>query len=337
MKIQKIIFMLKKLIRDFNANKSIKLAEDFQSSELSYYYINFGADTSNLNLLIHSFDKECFPLNSAYIDVKDKKLHYYPISIGQYGLSVFHAYKNTKSNVKREHFLRIAEWFYKNRIEDNKLGCYWLTEVDKPEYNVHTAWKSAFSQSRALSILTRAWQITGEEKYLLVCEKALIPFLTPVSKGGVSVNKSADKDNNYCIYEEYVASKPTRVMDGHIFSLLGLYDFIRVTKRTNSTSYQQANALFNKGVQGLIDLLPEYDMGYWVRFNLCDIETYPENDPCTIGYLRLIIKQLDILYSITGREELREYSQRFQKYDSIGNIIKMYFAKFKALKKLQRL
>lgn len=333
----KIIFMFKKLIRDFNANKNIELAEDFTNNELSYYYIKFGEDTSKLNRLINSFDKEGVPLNSAYIDVKNKRLHYYPISIGQFALATFHAYKTSGDEKKKEHFLRIAEWFYNNRIEDERLGCYWLTEVDKPEYEVFKPWKSAFTQSRALSVLTRAWQITNDVKYLLLCQQALNTFFIPTEEGGVAVCKTSEKDNNYCIYEEYVAEKPTRVLDGHIFSLFGLYDFIRATKKTNSFASQQATKLFNRGVEGLIDILPKYDMGYWVRFNLCELDSYPPNDPCTIGYLRLIIKQLDILYSITEREELREYSLRFKNYDKLPNIIRMYFTKFKALKKLQRL
>lgn len=337
MKMNKIIFMFKKLIRDFNANKNIELAEDFTNNELSYYYIKFGEDTSKLNRLINSFDKEGVPLNSAYIDVKNKRLHYYPISIGQFALATFHAYKTSGDEKKKEHFLRIAEWFYNNRIEDERLGCYWLTEVDKPEYEVFKPWKSAFTQSRALSVLTRAWQITNDVKYLLLCQQALNTFFIPTEEGGVAVCKTSEKDNNYCIYEEYVAEKPTRVLDGHIFSLFGLYDFIRATKKTNSFASQQATKLFNRGVEGLIDILPKYDMGYWVRFNLCELDSYPPNDPCTIGYLRLIIKQLDILYSITEREELREYSLRFKNYDKLPNIIRMYFTKFKALKKLQRL
>ena len=329
--------MFKKFIHDFNTNRHIDLADDFTSSELGYYYIKFGEDTSKLNRLIHSFDADGVPLNSAYIDVEDKKLHYYPISIGQYALSIFHAYLSTGSIEKKEHFLRIADWFYNNRIEDDKLGCYWLTEVDKPEYKVFNPWKSAFTQSRALSVLSRAWQLTGENKYLDVCKKTLIPFSTSVNNGGVAVSKSVNSNDISSIYEEYVAEKPTRVLDGHIFSLLGLYDFIRATKTLNSDSYKQASILFNNGIDGLVDLLPEYDMGYWVRFNLCELPSYPKNDPCTIGYLRLIVKQLDILYSITNKAELKEYSIHFKKYDRIINIVRMYFAKFKALKKLQRL
>lgn len=333
MKTNKIWFMLKKLIRDFSANKHIEIEEDFNNSKLGYYYIKFGEDTSKLNRLIHSFDKDGIPLNTTYIDVKEKKLHYYPISIGQYGLSIFNSYLNSHSKDKKKHFLRITDWFYENRIEDDKLGCYWLTDVPKPEYNVSKAWKSAFSQSRALSIMMRAWQITNDEKYLYACEKALIPLLTSVENGGVAVNNN-EKDT---IYEEYVAEKPTRVIDGHIFSLLGVYDFIRATKHLNSESYKQAINIFDKGIEGLLTLLPKYDMGYWIRFNICDLPSYPKNDPCTIGYLRLVIKQLDILYGITGNNEFKKYSIRFTKYDRPINIIKMYFAKFKALKKLKRL
>lgn len=337
MNINKIIFMFKKFIRDFSANKHIDLADDFMSEELTYYYIKFGEDTSKLNRLIHSFDKDGIPLNSAYIDVEDKKLHYYPISIGQFALSVFHGYITTGSQDKKEHFLRIADWFYNNKIEDDRLGCYWLTDVDKPEYKVFEPWKSAFTQSRALSVLSRAWQLTGDIKYLSVCEKALIPFSTDVNNGGVSVNKWVNKTQKLAFYEEYVADKPTRVLDGHIFSLFGLYDFIRATKSSNSESHKQALTLFNNGVNALLDLLPEYDMNYWVRFNLCELESYPKNDPCTIGYLRLIVKQLHILHEISGIKELNDYSLRFKKYDKLANIIRMYFAKFKALKKLQRL
>lgn len=337
MKAKKIIFMFKKFVRDFSANKHIDLANDFKSEELSYYYIKFGDNTSKLNRLISSFDKNGVPLNSAYIDVENKQLHYYPISIGQFALSIFHANLTIPTEDKKAHFMRIADWFYDNRIEDEKLGCYWLTEVDKPEYHVYKAWKSAFTQSRALSVLARAWQLTGDDKYLKVCEKSLRPFQIDINNDGVSVYKSNDKDKMLPFFEEYVADKATRVLDGHIFSLFGLYDFIRTTKESDSIAYKEAQELFNDGVSALIDLLPEYDMGYWVRFNLCELEFYPKNDPCTIGYLRLIIKQLLILHEITGVKDLKDYSLRFKKYDRLPNIIRMYFAKFKALKKLNRL
>ena len=83
MKIKKVIFMLRKLLRDFNTNRKIEINMDNQSETLGYYYIKFDEDIAKLNRLIHSFDNNGVPLNTTYIDVEDTKLHYYPISIGQ--------------------------------------------------------------------------------------------------------------------------------------------------------------------------------------------------------------------------------------------------------------
>ena len=101
--------MLRKLLRDFNTNRKIEINMENQSETLGYYYIKFDEDIAKLNRLIHSFDKNGVPLNTTYIDVEDTKLHYYPISIGQYGLAIFHSWLKTHSEEKRGHFLRIAD------------------------------------------------------------------------------------------------------------------------------------------------------------------------------------------------------------------------------------
>ena len=95
MKIKKAIFMLRKLLRDFNTNRKIEINMENQSETLGYYYIKFDEDIAKLNRLIHSFDNNGVPLNTTYIDVEDTKLHYYPISIGQYGLAIPLVVKDT--------------------------------------------------------------------------------------------------------------------------------------------------------------------------------------------------------------------------------------------------
>ena len=332
MQIKKIIFMLGKFRKDLSQNKNIPIGES-QGENLALYYIAFKQDPNKLNALIADFDPDGVPLNTTYIDVEEKKLHYYPITIGQYALAVFHSYLDTNDEEKKAHFLRIAEWFYDKRSEDEKLGCYWLTDVPKPEYGVTQAWKSGFSQSRGLSVLLRAWQLTGDEKYLNVAKKALIPFTLDIKDGGVAVDL-----NDAPIYEEYVAAAPTRVLDGHGFCLFGIYDAVRaITPEIDEKTHHLAKAIFNKGIEGLAKRLPDYDMGYWMKFNLCELDFYPQNDPCTIGYLRLVAAQLSILHQITGNETLAHYAKKMKDYDRIPNIIKMYKHKFVALRKMNRL
>ena len=325
--------MLQKLLRDFflyppNINWS-------KSSSLEFYYLLFSNNPKKLNRLIHSFDDNGVPLNQSYIDVESNNLHYYPISIGQYGLAVFNIWIEDKNLIQKEIFFNIVDWFLCNVNEDEFIGAYWLTIVPKPEFKIFSPWKSAFSQSRAISILLRAWQITGESKYLDLASKALIPFTFSIEQGGVAVDLTEDM----AFYEEYVAQKPTRVLDGAIFSLFGVYDFIRATQGVNGLqeSHNLALEIFRKGIQGLKYWLPRFDMGYWVYYNRCEIDGYPQNDPCTIGYLRLVSTQLEIMAYLSNETIFKNYSIKFKSYLKPWNILKMYREKFIALKKLNRL
>ena len=47
MKIKKVIFMLRKLLRDFNTNRKIEINMDNQSETLGYYYIKFDEDIAS--------------------------------------------------------------------------------------------------------------------------------------------------------------------------------------------------------------------------------------------------------------------------------------------------
>jgi hypothetical protein len=334
MNVAKSLFMLRKLARDLTANRRLAVNMENPPGQLGFYYIKFEDRLDRLNRLIHSFDAEGIPLNTSYVDVTPPRLHYYPITIGQYGLALFHAWLATGSVEKREHFLRVAAWFARERHEQQGLGAYWLTDVPKPEYGVRDPWKSAFAQSRALSILTRAWQLTGDDAYLRVAGDALVPFTKDIAGGGVAV----DRDAGETFYEEYVAAAPTRVLDGHAFALFGLLDYLRAVPETlRPDEHRLARRLFDEGVEGLVRQFPRFDLGFWTRFNRCDLPGYPQDDPCTIGYLRLVRAQLLVLHRATGREELLHFARQCARRDTLPNILRMYRLKYRALKQLDRL
>lgn len=138
-------------------------------------------------------------------------------------------------------------------------------------------------------------------------------------------------------YEEYVAAAPTRILDGIIFSLFGLNDMIRCEELMDKQTISLTKKAFQDGLVGLCSWLPRFDMGYWVYYNRCEIDGYPQNDPCTIGYVRLVVSQLDILYEMTKNDTLKKYRDLFNSYIKPSNIIRMYYQKYKALKSLNRL
>ncbi len=327
-KAEKYVFMARKFVKDILRDKDIyKLTDDLHGRELNEYY--FLIDEQEL-LRGHSqnyhFDPEGIPVIPTYIDVPDSRLIYYPISIGQYGLAIYHTFLKTGAEADRHRFLKIADWFFDNRKSDARLGDYWLTDVPRPEFRINKPWPSAFSQSRAISILLRGYQMTGQERYLETAGNALKIFRIPAAEGGVTTFT-----NNGPFYEEYPAAFPTMVLDGMFFSLCGLYDYQRVMQDDVSRE------LFDAGISCAEKFLPEYDLGFWIRYNYCREDFYPAVDPATIGYLRLVTNQLELFHRITGSTVLKAYAVRWRQYDRLPNILRMYYLKYKALKKLNRL
>ena len=92
--------MLNKLYKDLTRGKNFySIADDVHSQQLREYYFVFDESrvrTGKDQALITDFDENGIPLNKTYIDVDSKGLIYFPISIGQMGLSVFHTYLNSK-------------------------------------------------------------------------------------------------------------------------------------------------------------------------------------------------------------------------------------------------
>lgn len=332
MSIGRKLFMFRKFWKDVNrtSGSAYKIATDLKSEELGYYYFlfkEFEVSSGKSQPLISRFDEDGIPINKTYVDVVDKDYVYFPISIGQLGLSVFHSYLESGSEGDKQRFLRFAEWFRKNAEYDEKAGAVWPTDVPLPQYRNPGPWRSAFSQARAINILLRGWQLTGRQDYRDLAEKALVSFSITASEGGVT---SMTKWGPF--YEEYTAGVPTMVLNGMIFSMFGLYDFVRAVPDN-----MLARSLFDKGVDTLLQVMPEYDLGYWSRYNLCESPWYPEVDPATIGYQHLHIVQLKVMAEISGHSEFLEWAELFKKQIKLPNIIKAYFRKYRALKKLNRL
>jgi len=330
MRLKKTLFMLKKFRIDLQAPRDrYRLCDDWQSSNLGDYYFLFDEErvaAGQDQKLIHSFDADGIPINKTYIDVADQELVYFPISIGQLGLAVYHTWLKTNRANDRDRFLKFVAWFYRH-ADLSDAGARWLTEVALPQYHNPGPWASAFAQSRGLSILLRGFQLTGETRYAELATRALIPFTRPVAEGGVTVFTEYGP-----FYEEYTATVPTLVLNGMIFSLCGLLDYRRVFPAD-----PLGRQLYNDGVATLKAILPQYDLGYWSRYNLCQAEWYPAIDPATIAYHRLHITQLQLLSRWTNDPVFKEWENRFRRYDTVANALKMYHTKFRSLKQLNRL
>ena len=138
---------------------------------------------------------------------------YFPITIFQYGLGAYDLYLETKDEIYKEKFFDSVKWCMENQMECGAWNAFgWCDE------------KSIFSsmaQAEGISLLCRAFTETKDDTYLECAKKAVDFMLVPVEKGGTACY---DELGNLLTLEESGSMKT--VMNGMIFSIWGMYDYI---------------------------------------------------------------------------------------------------------------
>ena len=244
------------------------------------------------------FDSEGVPLvNYGYpIGVQ-----YNPVTVSQYALANYHMYLATGNSSFRETFLAQANWLVKNASQKSNFSV-WEYKFKWDTYGCTSPWVSGMAQGQGVSVLTRAYFLTGNSTYLDIAQTAINSFEVEINAGGVRYTDSSGS----VWYEEYadVGAPSSKVLNGFIFALLGLYEYSFVT---NSS---QGYTLFSQGVQTLEVNVHRYDTGSWSCYDLL------YRFPVSSGYHQLHAEQLMTLYKLTGEQVFEEYSNRFFSYMS---------------------
>jgi hypothetical protein len=144
-------------------------------------------------------------------------------------------------------------------------------------------WTSGLSQGTALQALSRAWSKTHEQAYLTAAQQALGIFKTP-PPAGVRVATPAG-----ATYLEYTYAPTERILNGFIQSLVGLYEY---TKLTGDPVGQQ---LFEAGDAEARAETPHYDTGAW--------SMYDQHSESDLSYHELLAEFLEHLCEKTSKGE----------------------------------
>jgi hypothetical protein len=144
-------------------------------------------------------------------------------------------------------------------------------------------WTSGLSQGTALQVLARAWSKTHEPQYLSAAQQALGIFKTGPSVG-VRVPTPAGAH-----YLEYTYAPSERILNGFIQSLVGLYEY---TKLTGDAVGQQ---LFEAGDAEARAEVPLYNTGAWSK--------YDQSSESDLNYHELLAEFLEHLCEKTGKGE----------------------------------
>ena len=242
---------------------------------------------------------------------------YSPDTVAHFGLEAYNSWKIGGEIAERERFLHTSRWLVSHQHEET--GAWWynydLTYRQIGE-TLRKPWVSALAQGRAISNLVRAYRLTGDLEFLDSATGALRPFHKHVEEGGVfrpfALLGGDLPDCQLPFYEEYpTRSAPSYVLNGFVFSLLGLWDLSRVPNA-------EARELFERGLETLRAALPLYDAEKCSTYDLTHLtRTQPPRRPLRHRNYHLIhIILLHALASVTGEHIFVRYRDRWNSHGS---------------------
>src|SRR5881396_531486 len=156
------------------------------------------------------------------------------------------------------------------------------------------AWICAMAQGLGISVLVRAHRLGGGEHLLELCHAATRVFEKNVEDGGVRTLQ-----HGHALYEEYPGYPLPRVLDGFLFSLLGLWDLAA------QTGERWVYQLFADGIAGLVGSLDFWD--YHRRWSWYGSHGYL----CPPHYNKLNAALLRALSGVSGEPILRERAEQW--------------------------
>jgi glycosyltransferase involved in cell wall biosynthesis len=223
---------------------------------------------------------------------------FHPIMIAHYGLAQWNAYLQSGSLEAHTAFLAQARWLLANEIELPDGGGGWPVPVPHPGYSAYRPWLSTLAQSSAISLLLRAYQLTGEASYLEAASRAAGTLTRDILDGGVT----APMGDDGLIFEEVAVYPAAHIFSGFLQTFIGIYDGLAFGIPVDLAPVLEV------AHDTLHRLLPQYDAGYWTRNDL------QRDRLATAQHHRLHVMLLEICARFSGCARCARTAHRWRAY-----------------------
>lgn len=286
----------------------------------------------NYNYKSNYFGKEGITEESENVRINDAGIpevkyatgwEYNPVTIAQSALGFYNDFIETNSERSRAEFLNLADWLVDSQQENGSFP-YQFSFAFKPNTELPEGFISSMAQGQVLSVMIRAFYITNDTKYL-DCGMNSLYFM--ISSGDENIFAGGSKTlqdfcvlseemkefSGYRVYEEYVFDPSTYVLNGDLFALIGLSDWMQGAP--NRYGKEIAEEAFYEGVKGIEVLLPYYDYYGWSAYDLFNYTSSNSDPYFTSEYAHAChIYLLEALADISGSKCFEKYKERFKSY-----------------------
>jgi len=170
----------------------------------------------------------------------------------------------------------------------------WQYPVPAARYGVAPGWYSAMAQGLAVSVMLRAFDLTGEQSYFDAAGLAAGLLLRPFDEGGCSDYDELGRP----FLEECPSDPPSHILNGAVFALIGLRE---LEARTGGDAHEAAAGR-------LAAQLGQFDLGYWSRYDL------RFTTPATQAYHSLHVSLLQVAGRLLAEPCFSSTALRWRRY-----------------------
>ncbi|MFT6501836.1 MAG: hypothetical protein ACJASQ_001952 [Crocinitomicaceae bacterium] len=278
-----------------NHNLSLPIGNVSLDEKLGKFYQDFTQALFHFDEnYFGDFDAEGIPMSGF-----GEQAVYSQIYIVQYGL-ICHdlVIDGIDVELNKGYVKNCVNWLLKNK-EEHQGTTIWRNHYPNPRYDLKSGWVSGMYQGQVISLLLRYGQMFDQMDVVLPITQSAFEFFDIEYKdGGV---KRFDK-NGLLWFEEYPGAEPSFVLNGFVYTLLGIYDLWRVTKDP------AVKNVIDECVKTLKESMQFYDSGYWSVYDQLNKEL------ATKYYHKNIhIPLMEVLHNLTGEEIFDAYKKRWEK------------------------
>jgi hypothetical protein len=172
-----------------------------------------------------------------------------------------------------------------------------IIEEDYERFGLSGKYLSAIVQGKAASLFIRCYKKTEDKSWLDLARKSLNHFNATVEDGGIKKQLQFGME----WMEEYPSKRPSMVLNGYLFWLIGLGEYCAVS---NDIKYIE---IFEKQLRTAINWLPVYKLNQGLLYSM-----YRWNQ-CNVHYMGIMKYQFEHLHKLTGISIFEEFVQHCDK------------------------
>lgn len=202
-----------------------------------------------------------------------------------------------RNSIDHKRFLSSVKELLGQGVFKNDALLFYIDE-DYHRFDIKGPYLSAIIQGKMVSLFVRCYRLTEDKDWLDLAKQTLNSYLISSENGGFTT--MLDYDMPWM--EEYPSPKPSMVLNGFLFWLIGLGEYIAIS---NDDSFKKD---FEEQFNLVISWLPAFKLDNGLLYSM-----YRWN-PCNVHYTAIMNYQFEHIYRLTGVAILKKYSDHLDKY-----------------------